>query len=104
MCWRRIAVEAEIRPVQAAREWVQSNPSEEPENGCTALRAGRIPAAAVLVSTLTMRDGLLLELFEGLVEGSGAQGFLRMISFQSRAASGRHRWTLGSCLRRASAF
>ena len=55
-------------------------------------------------STLTIRDGLLLGLFEGLVERSGAQGLLWMISFQSRAASGRHRWTLGSCLTRASAF
>ena len=56
------------------------------------------------LSTLTIRDGLLLGLFEGLVERSGAQGLLWMVSFQSRAASGRHRWTLGSCLTRASAF
>ena len=30
------------------------------------------------LSTLTIRDGLLLELFEGLVERSGAQGLLWM--------------------------
>ena len=34
--------------------------------------------AAQHLSTLTIRDGLLLELFEGLVERSGAQGLLWM--------------------------
>ena len=62
------------------------------------------PALDDGLSTLTIRDGVFLGFFDGLGEGSRAHGCFRMISFQSRAPSGRHRWTLVSRLARALAF
>ena len=56
------------------------------------------------LSSLTIRDGVFLGLFEGCAEGSGVQGSMRLTSFQSRAAFGRQRRTLGSRRARARAF
>ena len=90
-------------------DFLNQNPTLlQPAGGMDAITnalAGRVgDSIRYRMSTLTNGDDTFLGLFDGFTEGSGAQGSFRVISFQSRAFSIQHRWTLGSRLPRAWAL